>query len=73
MDFFKLKYYDLDWSAPKASILEILNFKAIRIKGYTKLNSTNYFSDVNPRNLRRLINIIALTGRLLSIKKIKSE
>jgi ankyrin repeat-rich membrane spanning protein len=26
---------------------------------------SDYFLDVNPRNLRRLINIIALTGRLL--------
>ncbi|CAF0825639.1 unnamed protein product [Brachionus calyciflorus] len=30
-----------------------------------QLIKSEYFSDVNPRNLRRLINIIALTGRLL--------
>ncbi|RNA02850.1 kinase D-interacting substrate -like protein [Brachionus plicatilis] len=30
-----------------------------------QLIKSDYFSDVNPRNLRRLINIIALTGRLL--------
>ncbi len=30
-----------------------------------QLMKSDYFLDVNPRNLRRLINIIALTGRLL--------
>ena len=30
-----------------------------------QLIKSDYFLDVNPRNLRRLINIIALTGRLL--------
>jgi hypothetical protein len=30
-----------------------------------QLLKSDYFLDVNPRNLRRLINIIALTGRLL--------
>lgn len=30
-----------------------------------QLMKNDYFLDVNPRNLRRLINIIALTGRLL--------
>jgi len=30
-----------------------------------QLIKSDYFSDVNPRNLRRLINIIALNGRLL--------
>ena len=30
-----------------------------------QLIKSDYFSDVNPRNLRRLINIIAITGRLL--------
>lgn len=30
-----------------------------------QLIKSDYFLDVNPRNIRRLINIIALTGRLL--------
>jgi ankyrin repeat-rich membrane spanning protein len=30
-----------------------------------QLMKSDYFLDINPRNLRRLINIIALTGRLL--------
>lgn len=30
-----------------------------------QLIKSDYFLDVNPRNLRRLVNIIALTGRLL--------
>jgi ankyrin repeat-rich membrane spanning protein len=30
-----------------------------------QLMKNDYFLDVNPRNLRRLINIITLTGRLL--------
>lgn len=35
------------------------------------LGKSSYFSDVNPKNMRRLMNIIAVTGRLLDLKNFK--
>ena len=38
------------------------------------LNKNTYFSDVNPRNMKRLMNIIAVTGKILfNVRPCKSR